>query len=127
MKKILIAALLCSQIAFAADDNEKIMLNFVNSDIETTIKAISLITGKNFIIDPRVKGTINIVSTQPVAKDLVYPILQSALRQAGFSTVQGNGAIKIQPEADSKALSNKTLVRGENASGEQVITQIFAL
>nr|WP_314898591.1 type II secretion system secretin GspD [uncultured Deefgea sp.] len=127
MKKILIAALLCSQLAFAADENEKIMLNFVNSDIETTIKAISLITGKNFIIDPRVKGTINIVSTQPVAKDLVYPILQSALRQAGFSTVQSNGAIKIQPEADSKALSNKTLVRGENASGEQVITQIFAL
>ena len=133
MKKILIAALLCSQlgflnqVAFAADDNEKIMLNFVNSDIETTIKAISLITGKNFIIDPRVKGTINIVSTQPVAKDLVYPILQSALRQAGFATVQSNGAIKIQPEADSKALSNKTLVRGENATGEQVITQIFAL
>jgi len=127
MKKILIAALLCSQIAFAADDNEKIMLNFVNSDIETTIKAISLITGKNFIIDPRVKGTINIVSTQPVAKELVYPILQSALRQAGFATVQSSGAIKIQPEADSKALSNKTLVRGENAQGEQIITQIFSL
>lgn len=127
MKKLLIAALLCSQLALAAEDNEKIMLNFVNSDIETTIKAISLITGKNFIIDPRVKGTINIVSTQPVGKDLVYPILQSALRQAGFATVQSNGAIKIQPEADSKALSNKTLVRGENASGEQVITQIFAL
>ncbi|WP_051534738.1 type II secretion system secretin GspD [Deefgea rivuli] len=134
MKKLLIAALLCSQVgfinqtAFAADDaSEKIMLNFVNSDIETTIKAMSLITGKNFIIDPRVKGTINIVSTQPVAKDLVYPILQSALRQAGFATVQSNGAIKIQPEADSKTLSNKTLLRGENANGEQIITQIFNL
>ncbi|WP_157314346.1 type II secretion system secretin GspD [Chitinibacter sp. GC72] len=103
------------------------MLNFVNSDIETTVKAISLITGKNFILDPRVKGTINIVSTQPVSKELVYPILQSALRQAGFSTVQSNGAVKIQPEADSKSLSNKTLVRGENASGEQIITQIFNL
>ncbi|WP_288843548.1 type II secretion system secretin GspD [uncultured Deefgea sp.] len=127
MKKLVIGALLCSQLIFAADADEKVMLNFINSDIETTVKAISLITGKNFIIDPRVKGTINIVSTQPVAKDLVYPILQSALRQAGFSTVQANGAIKIQLEADSKALSNKTLVRGENANGEQIITQIFAL
>ncbi len=127
MKKLIIGALLCSQLIFAADADDKVMLNFINSDIETTVKAISLITGKNFIIDPRVKGTINIVSTQPVSKDLVYPILQSALRQAGFSTVQANGAIKIQLEADSKALSNKTLVRGENANGEQIITQIFAL
>ncbi|MBM5575096.1 secretin N-terminal domain-containing protein [Deefgea sp. CFH1-16] len=127
MKKLIIGALLCSQLTLAADADEKVMLNFINSDIETTVKAISLITGKNFIIDPRVKGTINIVSTQPVSKDLVYPILQSALRQAGFSTVQANGAIKIQLEADSKALSNKTLVRGENANGEQIITQIFAL
>lgn len=121
----LLSTLLCSAVFAAGDD--KVMLNFVNSDIETTVKAISLITGKNFILDPRVKGTINIVSTQPVSKELVYPILQSALRQAGFSTVQSNGAVKIQPEADSKSLSNKTLVRGQEANGEQIITQIFNL
>ncbi|WP_373974263.1 type II secretion system secretin GspD [Chitinibacter sp. SCUT-21] len=129
IKNTLLAVLLASCLSSLswANNDEKVMLNFVNSDIETTVKAISLITGKNFILDPRVKGTINIVSTQPVSKELVYPILQSALRQAGFATVQSNGAIKIQPEADSKALSNKTLVRGENANGEQIITQIFNL
>ncbi|WP_051258945.1 type II secretion system secretin GspD [Chitinibacter tainanensis] len=128
IKHTLIGTLLSALLLTPALANdEKVMLNFVNSDIETTVKAISLISGKNFILDPRVKGTINIVSTQPVSKELVYPILQSALRQAGFATVETRGAIKIQPEADSKSLSNKTLVRGEAANGEQIVTQIFNL
>ena len=72
-------------IAQAADD--LVTLNFVNSDIESAIKAVGVITGKNFVIDPKVKGTINIVSNQPVARELIYPILLSALRQQGFTAV----------------------------------------
>ncbi|WP_374749756.1 hypothetical protein [Jeongeupia sp. USM3] len=69
-RHVLFAGLLATQ-AFAADD--KVTLNFVNADIESTVKAVGLITGKNFLIDPRVKGTINIVSSQPIDKASVYP------------------------------------------------------
>ena len=47
---------------------DKVVLNFENADIQSVIKAISQLSGKNFVIDPRVKGTVNIVSDQPVSK-----------------------------------------------------------
>jgi general secretion pathway protein D len=54
--------------------DDPVTINFVNSDIESTVKAVGVITGKNFVIDPKVKGTINIVSNQPVARSLIFPI-----------------------------------------------------
>ena len=89
VKKLLLSLLLASNLAFSADD--KVMLNFVNADIESTIKAVGLISGRNFVIDPRVKGTINIVSSTPVHKGLVYPILLSSLRLQGFAAVESAG------------------------------------
>lgn len=67
---------------------EKVSLNFVNADIEEVVKAVSHITGRNFLIDPRVKGTINIVSSTPVPASLAYDILLSALRLQGFASVE---------------------------------------
>ena len=59
-------------------------------------------TGRSFVVDPRVKGTINLISGRPVPKSLAYPMLQSALRAQGFVTVEGPGYVKIIPEADGK-------------------------
>ena len=56
-------------VAPAADDT--VTLNFVNADIEAVVKAVAEITGRNFLIDPRVKGTINIISARPVPASLV--------------------------------------------------------
>ena len=100
LKKLCVSLLFAAHFAYAAD--ERVTLNFVNSDIESTIKAVGLISGKNFVIDPRVKGTINIVSATPVSKDLVYPILLSSLRLQGFAAVESLGTVKIVPEADAK-------------------------
>ena len=89
-----------SALAPAADDT--VTLNFVNADIEAVVKAVAEITGRNFLIDPRVKGTINIISARPVPRSLVYPTLLSALRLQGFAAVEGDGVVKIVPEADAK-------------------------
>ena len=127
---IFIFALAVSFSASAADkskDREKVTLNFVGADIQSVVKSVSMITGKNFILDPRVTGTVNIISANPVDKDLVYPILLSALRLQGFTAVEGPGVIKIVPEADAK-LNNSPTVEGVNKfKGDQLITQVFAL
>ncbi len=128
---ILIFALAVSFSVSAADknkDREKVTLNFVGADIQSVVKSVSLITGKNFILDPRVSGTVNIISANPVDKDLVYPILLSALRLQGFTAVEGPGVIKIVPEADAK-LNNSPTVEGSTSKfrGDQLITQVFAL
>ncbi|WP_269530764.1 type II secretion system secretin GspD [Chitinimonas sp. BJYL2] len=124
LKTLALALLLTGQV-WAADD--KVMLNFVNSDIESTVKAVGLITGKNFVLDPRVKGTVNIVSASPVRQKDVYEILLAALRLQGFAVVEVAGAVRIVPEADAKQSYGLTLGPKLNASGERIVTQVYPL
>lgn len=124
---VLALALMASSLSSVQAAEEKVTLNFVNSDIESAVKAAGLITGKNFMIDPRVKGTINIVSNQPVSRDLVYPILLSALRQQGFAAIESNGVIKIMPEADAKGHGGIVLGKKDQVRGDKIMTQIYPL
>ena len=110
--------------AFAAPD-EPVMLNFVNADIDTVVKAIGEISGKNFVLDPRVKGTVNIVSARPVPRELSYQILLSSLRMQGFSAVESDGVIKIVPEADAKL--HARVGNARRGDGDRLITKVFVL
>ena len=114
----------------AASDKENITLNFVNADIQSVIKTVGMITGKNFILDPRISGNFNIVSVNPISRDLVYPILLSALRLHGYAAVEEKGFVKIVPEADAKLNFSKTETVGTssaNVSGDKIITQVYPL
>lgn len=121
---VFLASLLISPLAISAQ-SENVSLNFVNADIEEVIKAVSHITGRNFVVDPRVKGTINIISSTPVAAPLAYDILLSTLRMQGFAAVEAGGVTKVMPEADAKLyVSNIDQKRG---SGEKIVTRVFVL
>jgi len=111
----------------AAPGEEKITVNFVNADIQSVIKTVGQHTGKNFILDPRVTGTVNIVSDKPVSKDMLYRILLSALRVQGYAAVEGDGFVKIVPEAEAKTSAVPTGRAAERASGESIVTQVFIL
>jgi general secretion pathway protein D len=111
---------------FAADDTHA-MLNFVNADIESVVRGLGKITGRNFVLDPRVKGVINVVSTSPVSPALAYDIVLAALRLQGFAAVERNGATLILPEADAKFRGGPVSPRGKQVGGEHVITQVFNL
>jgi general secretion pathway protein D len=111
----------------AQELDDPVTINFVNSDIESTVKAVGLITGRNFVIDPKVKGTINIISSQPVARSLIYPILLSALRQQGITAVENDSIVKIMPDADAKTQAMQVFTRKGKAAGDRVVTMIFPL
>lgn len=100
-------------------------LNFVGADIESVIKAIGHYTRTTYIIDPRVKGTINLVSEKPVNKSQATQMLASALRLQGFAMVKGEGFTKIVPEADAKLQAGPT--KATEVRGDQIATQIFRL
>lgn len=106
----------------AADD--EVTLNFVGADIESAIKVIGQVTRRNFVIDPRVKGSINIVSGKPVSRDLAYQVLVSALRLQGFAVVEGGSVTKILPDADARAHAGPVIRKGTQ-SGDQIVTQVF--
>ena len=86
--------------ATAADD--LVTLNFVNADIDAVVKAVSEITGRNFVLDPKIKGTVNIISSRPIPRSLVYPTLLSALRLQGVAAIEGNGVTKLVLETEAK-------------------------
>ena len=106
--------------------SDAVTLNFVNADIPSVVKAIGGPLGKNFIIDPRVTGNMNIVSQAPVSKELAYQILLSALRVHGYAAIEERGVVKIVPEADAKT-SGIVLDRGKQMSGDRIVTQVFTL
>jgi general secretion pathway protein D len=124
------------QLSGATGDT--VALNFVNADIDQVIKAIGIISGRNFLIDPRVKGTLNIVSATPLPRELAYQVLLSSLRLQGFAAVEANGVTTILPEADAKLHGTPVevqLAKGQGAvsrpagkaSGDRLMTQVFAL
>ncbi len=104
-----------------------VMLNFVNAEIDSVVRAMGQITGKNFLLDPRVKGTISIASVKPVSADLAYQILISSLRMQGFTAVEGKDLVKIVPEADAKQHFSDTYGKVVKKGGDQVVTQVYPL
>ncbi|MGK5076713.1 type II secretion system secretin GspD [Janthinobacterium sp. HLX7-2] len=134
LRRLSAAALLCCAVAgmpapvWAAPGDEA-ALNFVGADIESVIKAVGHYTNINFVIDPRVKGTITLVSEKSISKTQAFALLASALRLQGYAVVSGDGYAKVVPEADAKLQSVPTQV-GNGASqvkGDQIATQVFYL
>ena len=105
--------------------SNKTTFNFVDADIESVIAAFGDYTKTTFIIDPRVKGKINLVSDKPLSKAHAFQLLTSVLRMQGFAMVSGNGYIKVVPEADAKLQAVPTQVG--TVRGDQIATQIFHL
>ncbi|HEX2829459.1 MAG TPA: type II secretion system secretin GspD [Burkholderiales bacterium] len=106
-----------------------ITLNFANADIESVVKAMSGITGKNFVVDPRVRGTINIVSASPVPRSAVYDVFLSALRVQGIAAVEDRGIVRIVPESDAKLHPAPTFGPQDKprGGGDQIQTRVFTL
>ena len=97
---LFIAALLTSNFAIAQSDNdETFTINLANADIRSLISTVSLQTGKNFIVDPRVKATVTVISATPVTKDKLYELFLSVLAVRGFATIPAGDIIKIVPTA----------------------------
>lgn len=125
----LIAALLCAVSAMPAQAQDpagnQATLNFVGADIESVVKAVGQYTNTTFIVDPRVKGTINLVSEKPVTKAQAFQLLTSALRLQGYAVVAGDGFTKVVPEADAKLQAGP--IQAGKIRGDQIATQIFRL
>ncbi|HET7135561.1 MAG TPA: type II secretion system secretin GspD, partial [Casimicrobiaceae bacterium] len=125
---LLLSFVLVAQVRTAyAQDADTVTLNFVNADIDAVVKAVAEITNRNFLVDPRVKGTVNIVSARPVPKSLVYPTFLSALRMQGFSAVESDGVVKIVPEAEAKTQAGPVTRGSVGASGDRIVTQVIPL
>ncbi|WP_295953677.1 type II secretion system secretin GspD [Rhodoferax sp.] len=114
--------------AAAPKRGEPVTLNFANAEIESVARTMAVITGRNVVVDPRVKGTMTLSTDHAVSPAVAYSQFLSALRLQGFTVVESAGLDKIVPEADAK-LQPGPVTLGENnaAVGSQIVTQIFKL
>ena len=88
--------------AHAQQADNRVSLNFVDTDIPAVLRALSLFTQRNFLVDPRVKGKLTLVSDRPVDSAQALAMLTGALRLQGFAIVDVDGVTRVVPEADAK-------------------------
>lgn len=104
-----------------------VTLSFVDAEIEAVARTVSVITGKNLVIDPRVKGQITLSTERPVAPAVAYQQFVSALRMQNFAIVESDGITKIVPESEAKIQGGTVVLPEQKTSGNQIVTQIFNL
>src|SRR5437899_8085259 len=103
----------------------EVVLNFQGADLQAVVKAMSQMTGRNMLIDPRVRGQVTIVSARPMSVAAGYQIFLSALKTQGFTAVEGPGdAVRIIPVAEAKAAAPVNEQDGPPRGGEQVVTHV---
>ena len=114
---------------YAQKQGEAITLNFVNAEIEAVARTMGVITGRNMVVDPRVKGTMNLSSEKALSPAAAYNQFVTALRLQSIVVVESQGIFKVVPEADAKLQTSVVSAGGVSpkAGGNQIVTQIFNL
>jgi general secretion pathway protein D len=109
---------------------EPVTLNFANAEIEAVARTMATITGRNVVVDPRVKGQLTLITERAVTPAAAFQQFLAALRLQGFTVVESAGLYKVVPEADAKLQGGSVSVSQGGAAGPgggQIVTQIFKL
>jgi general secretion pathway protein D len=105
----------------------QVTLNFSNAEIESVARTMATITGRNVVVDPRVKGTMSLLTSSPVSSTQALRLFSIQLRTQGFALVESAGIYLVVPEAEAKLQSGAVSVGKAAASSGQIQTQIFRL
>ncbi len=101
---------------------------FRDADLTQIIEAVSQITGKTFIVDPRVRAQVTILSSTPMSPDAFYETFLSILQVHGFVAVPAGNSIKIIPDANARQLpGQEDLPDRVNGTSDEFITQVISV
>jgi general secretion pathway protein D len=106
---------------------EPVTLNLRKADINELIEIISEVTKKTFVVDPRVKGKVTVISNEPMEEDQVYEVFLSILSVHGFTAISSGSVIKVIPENLAKSQNSPVLPPNEMIEGDTLITQIVQI
>ena len=106
---------------------ESLTLNFNNTDITAVVAAVSEMTGRNFIVDPRVKGKVTVISKHGMKPDEVYQVFLSILKVHGYAVIPGEQVTKIVPEVNAKQDAVRTSSSRRPGSGDEFVTRVVEI
>ncbi|MBL6689232.1 MAG: type II secretion system secretin GspD [Pseudomonadales bacterium] len=118
-------AALCFSAGISAEE-ETWKVNLKNADIREFVTQVSAITGRSFVVDPRVKGNVTVISTASMNQDAVYELFLSVLRVHGYAAVPAGSVTKVVQQVLAKQSSNPKdfLV---NQDSEELVTSVIAV
>ena len=123
---VLMAASLAS--AQPAAQAQRITPNFKDADITQIAEAVSAATGKNFIIDPRVRAQVTMLSSTAMSPAAFYEAFLSILQVYGFIAVPGpDDIVKILPDANARTMPSVDLPNAVSATSDEIVTQVLAV
>src|SRR5277367_2231623 len=110
-----------------AQDGPTITPNYKDADLSQIIQAVSEVTGKNFIIDPRVNAKVTMLSATPMTPAAFYEAFLSVLQVYGYVAVPAGKVIKIIPNTDARQVPANDLPNSVSATSDEVVTQIVTV
>jgi len=122
--KFLVAALVWLAVVLPVHA-ETVTLNLKDADIGALISTVAEVSHKNFIVDPRVKGKVTVISSRPMNSDEVYQVFLSILKVHGFAAVPSGEVIKIIPDVNAKQEDIPTATAAEPGSGDEMVTRVI--
>ena len=104
-----------------------VTLNLKDADIQSFIETVAEITGKNFVVDPRVKAKVTVVSARPMDRTEIYQVFLSVLQVHGFATVEVGEVIKILPDVNAKQGAGNVITNNSSVKGDELVTRVIEI
>lgn len=124
--RLVLVAVALTITSFAYSQEAEITLNWKDADIRKVVEAVSELTGKNFILDPRVTGKVTLLSSQPMSRDAFYEAFLSILQVHGYVAITSGDIIKILPDATARQFAGPLGTRGA-AGPDDMVTQVIQI
>ncbi len=109
------------------EDGATITPNYKDADLSQIIQAVSEVTGKNFIIDPRVNAKVTMLSATPMSPAAFYEAFLAVLQVYGYVAVPAGKVIKIIPNTDARQLPSIDLPENVSSTSDEMVTQIITM
>ncbi|MDO9454079.1 MAG: type II secretion system secretin GspD [Stagnimonas sp.] len=122
--KLRIASLIALSLVLVSAHAD-VTLNLKDAEINTLISTVSEVTGKNFIVDPRVKGKVTVISAAPMNQQAVYETFLAVLQVQGFAAIPAGNAIKIIPETNARSDGGILNRSGAGMALDDLVTYVY--
>lgn len=117
----LVACLVTAPAALAQQQAQEITPNYRDADIRQVIEAVQAVTGRTFIVDPRINAQVTLLSSSPMSPDAFYETFLSILDVYNFTAVDRGDAIMIVPDSDVRQRA------GDESGAQDLVTQTMRL
>ncbi len=119
-----VALLLSLSLNTTASDSQTWRINLKNAEIQEFVSQVANITGKTFVVDPRVRGRVTVISNASLDRDGIYELFLSVLRVHGFAAIETGEFVRIQQQTLAKQ-SGSPLDDADTIDGEQIVTRVI--